>query len=337
MTIENLSPSQNAAFGAVIGALVGDAAGGVLEFLGRRPTRQEIDHAMTFPGGGVFDLASGQFTDDGEMTMTLINALVANDGLYDQDLVARFYSEWADSKPFDIGNAISSALKHVDRSVTKVSEVVLRNAAHSNSESKANGSLMRATPLAIASCGSDEASAIAIAMADARLTHPHIVCQQATAAYTLAVRHLILNPKDQKGALASVRCYLEATQSEVFEWFEDAMAGELPEGKPNMGFVKIGFTHAFFHLNEKSGFRSSITQTLALGGDTDTNACIVGGLIGAYYGVEKLMNNDANRFAIFKVLDCDVHTGQPRPSQYTSSNLVNQLNALMSKSPFIQF
>jgi hypothetical protein len=98
--------------------------------------------------------------------------------------------------------------------------------------------------LAIASCGSDEASAIAIAMADARLTHPHIVCQQATAAYTLAVRHLILNPKDQKGALASVRCYLEATQSEVFEWFEDAMAGELPEGKPNMGFVKIGFTNS---------------------------------------------------------------------------------------------
>jgi ADP-ribosylglycohydrolase len=290
---------------------------------------------MTFPGGGVFDLAPGQFTDDGEMTMALVNALAENNGVYDQDLVARSYSDWADSKPFDIGNATSSALKHVDRSSQKVSEVVLRNAAQSNSESKANGSLMRATPLAIASCGSNEATAIAIAMNDAKLTHPHIVCQQATAAYTLAIRHLILNPKDQQGALASVRSYLEPTQSEVFEWFEDAMSGELPDGKPNMGFVKIGFIHAFFHLNEKSGFRSSITQTLALGGDTDTNACIVGGLIGAYYGVEKLINNDSNRAAVFKVLDCDVKKGQPRPPQYTSSNLVKQLTALVSKAPFV--
>jgi ADP-ribosylglycohydrolase len=291
---------------------------------------------MTFPGGGVFDLAPGQFTDDGEMTMALVNALAENNGVYDQDVVARSYSDWADSKPFDMGNATSSALKHVDRSSQKVSEVVLRNAAHSNSESKANGSLMRATPLAIATCGCNEAGAIAIAMSDAKLTHPHIVCQQATAAYTLAIRHLILNPKDQKGSLESVKTYLENTQSEVFEWFEDAMLGDLPDGNPNMGFVKIGFIHAFFHLKEKSGFRSSITQTLALGGDTDTNACIVGGLIGAYYGVEKLISNDSNRMAIFKVLDCDVQRGQLRPSQYTSSNLVSQLNSLVSRVPFIQ-
>ena len=165
--------------------------------------------------------------------------------------------------------------------------------------------------------------------------HTERSCQQATAAYTLAIRHLILYPKDQSGALASVRYYLEKTQSEVFDWFEDAMSGELPDGKPNMGFVKIGSTHAFYHLKEKSGFRSSITQTLALGGDTDTNACIVGGLIGAYYGFDRLISNDANRTAIYKVLDCDVQLGQPRPSKYTSKNLVNQLSALISKTPFV--
>ena len=80
---------------------------------------------MTFPGGGVFDLAPGQFTDDGEMTMALVNALAENNGVYDQDAVARSYSDWADSKPFDMGNATSSALKHVDRSSQKVSEILL--------------------------------------------------------------------------------------------------------------------------------------------------------------------------------------------------------------------
>ena len=114
MTIENLSPSQSASFGAVIGALVGDAAGGVLELLGHRPTRHDVDHAMTFPGGGVFDLAPGQFTDDGEMTVTLVNALVENGGVYELEAVAKSYSDWAESKPFDIGIAPSAHWNKLD-------------------------------------------------------------------------------------------------------------------------------------------------------------------------------------------------------------------------------
>lgn len=35
----------------LIGALVGDAAGGTLEFIGRRPTHAEVTQAMTMCGG----------------------------------------------------------------------------------------------------------------------------------------------------------------------------------------------------------------------------------------------------------------------------------------------
>lgn len=327
MNFGNLQLSHSAAYGAVIGALVGDAAGAVLEFIGHTPSRQDIDYAMSFPGGGVFDVAPGQFTDDGEMTLTLLNALVSNNGVYDIEVVAQSYADWADSKPFDIGNATSSALRGTAKA-GKISETVLGNALTSNSGSKANGSLMRATSLGIATCHLTTVEAIEIAKDDARLTHPHIVCQIATAAYTLAIRHLILNPKDQAGALKTVRAYLEQTQSEVLDWFEEALVGDVPEGKPNIGFVKIAFTHAFFHLAQKSGFRSSITQTLALGGDTDTNACIVGGLMGAYYGLDKLLQNDSNRVAVFKVLDCNCEEGQPRPVAYTAKNLISQLSNL---------
>jgi len=60
----------SAAKGAVLGALIGDAAGGILEFMGRPPTPKEARNALKrMPGGGVFGLAPGQFTDDGEMTV----------------------------------------------------------------------------------------------------------------------------------------------------------------------------------------------------------------------------------------------------------------------------
>ena len=59
-------------------------------------------------------------------------------------------------------------------------------------------------------------------------------------------------------------------------------------GSPNIGYVKIAFDHAFRHLKVGSDFETAVAETLRLGGDTDTNACIVGGMIGALSGFEAL-------------------------------------------------
>lgn len=40
------NPQYSAAKGAVLGALIGDAAGGVLEFMGRPPTPKEARNAL---------------------------------------------------------------------------------------------------------------------------------------------------------------------------------------------------------------------------------------------------------------------------------------------------
>ena len=45
-----------------------------------------------------------------------------------------------------------------------------------------------------------------------------------------------------------------------------------------------GPPHAFRHLVAKTPYVEALRETLAGGGDTDTNACIVGGLIGALHG-----------------------------------------------------
>ena len=82
------------ATGAVLGALLGDAAGGVLEFLGRQPTELEVERALDMPGGGVLNLAPGQYTDDGELTVTLLHVLAQNQGIYEVEQVARAYAEW---------------------------------------------------------------------------------------------------------------------------------------------------------------------------------------------------------------------------------------------------
>ena len=48
------TPREDAARGAVLGALVGDAAGAVLEFFAAAITGADVDHALSMPGGGTW-------------------------------------------------------------------------------------------------------------------------------------------------------------------------------------------------------------------------------------------------------------------------------------------
>jgi len=63
-----------------------------------------------------------------------------------------------------------------------------------------------------------------------------------------------------------------------------------------IGFIKHAFILAFYYLLKldchkndaermKGMYKECIREVISLGGDTDTNACIVGGIIGAYIGV----------------------------------------------------
>lgn len=322
-----MSPYQSRSAATVFGALIGDAAGGVLEFMGRQPTPHEVENAMQMPGGGTFGLAPGQFTDDGEMTVTLLRSLALENGTYTHDRVAKAYAEWEQSSPFDIGTATRSALRVFRHDLANngigyarcISDQALRH----NAGSKANGSMMRATPLAIAGCRLTLEETIGITIRDVQLTHPNVACLDSTVAYVIAIRHLILNPGDSQGAISLAKNHAESKNEEVRSWIGDAMDGNLPDAVPQAGFVKYAFTYAFHSLHNRMDFSQAIKETLVKGGDTDTNACIVGGLMGAFHGMDGLPATALN-----KIMTCKTKHGQPRPENYTARHVTKYLETL---------
>ena len=102
---------KEVARGCILGAFIGDAAGAFLEFYNKRIKQEHVDHALTFPGGGVFSVESGQFTDDSEMAMCLMKGLIDGKGTLNQQLIAEWYLQWYKSPPFDIGNTTRCAMK----------------------------------------------------------------------------------------------------------------------------------------------------------------------------------------------------------------------------------
>ena len=286
--LNNLSPKADRALGSVVGALIGDAAGGIFEFMGRPPTLQEAQAALELPGGGVFDLAPGQFTDDGEMTMALLGAIAKGKGAYRQELAALAYCEWEQSNPFDIGLATRAALRVPKAALNNpksLAKLVCSQALEHNSASKANGCMMRATPLGIAATGCNIEETIAMVTSDVVLTHPNKDCVDSTVAYVLALRHLILHDGDSEGAIEVANTYLFDNNRLVLGWLNQAIEGNIDPVTKQIGFVKHGFTLAFHFLAFQFNFKEAVTQTLLMSGDTDTNACIVGGIQGAAVGL----------------------------------------------------
>ncbi len=317
--LNNLSPKVDRALGSVVGALIGDAAGGIFEFMGRPPTLQEAQAALDLPGGGVFDLAPGQFTDDGEMTMALIGAIAKGKGAYRQELAAQAYCEWEQSNPFDIGLATRAALrvpKAAMNNSKSLAKFVYSQALDHNSASKANGCMMRATPLGIAATGCNIEETIEMVTSDVVLTHPNKDCIDSTVAYVLALRHLILSNGDSEGAIEIANTYLLDKNRLVLGWLNQAFQANIDPVTKQIGFVKHGFTLAFHFLAYEFSFKEAITQTLLMSGDTDTNACIVGGMIGANCGLKKLPRNSRT-----KILELPVQELIDRPKKFTAANL----------------
>jgi ADP-ribosylglycohydrolase len=119
----------------------------------------------------------------------------------------------------------------------------------------------------------------------------------------------MLEPEDGEGAFATVRqCAERLGNAEVREWVDLAERNEDVGYQPADGFVKYGFVHALRHLKNKTSYIDALFETLSGGGDTDTNACIVGGLVGALHGEEGVP--EPMRKA---VLHCDTTKGRRRP------------------------
>lgn len=309
--------------GALYGALIGDAAGATLEFLGRKPTAAEIREALQMVGGGCWGTAPGQITDDGELTLALAYSLIGRSA-YSADHAAQEYLQWYASAPFDVGATTRTAFA-IEVPAGNSAAAAVWAAASVSVTSKANGALMRASPLGIWGVRLSASELQQAAFDDTGLSHPAASCRYATAAYVIAIRHLMLCPGDADGAMEAAAAVLTAeAAAEVAGWLAEAEAGVDPGATPLDGFVRYGFIHAFRHLKLRSTYEDALTATMSGGGDTDTNACIVGGLIGALHGEHGIPG--AMRRAL---LGCDTQQGRPRPARYHTTRLDELIRQLV--------
>jgi ADP-ribosylglycohydrolase len=304
----------NRAQGCLLGQLVGDSLGSLVEFMSSDQIQRRYPSGVRdMAAGGPFNLLAGQPTDDSEMALALARSIVAEGG-YNESAARTAYVRWKNSWPFDIG------------------ATVLRGLTGSpNSESQANGALMRAAPLGIWAAGKPR-DAFAAAATDAKITHPHPVCVAANYMYVKAIALAVKSGISPEALCDEITCY------EFDEEFPPLVTAALrkAETEPpadyctHMGWVLVAFQNAFYQLMNAGSLEQGIVDTVMRGGDTDTNAAICGALLGAVYGLEAIPQRWVNA-----VLSCRPEAGRhgvhnPRPSEYWPIDALELAEALLS-------
>jgi len=273
------------AFGCIIGAMCGDAIGVPLEFK-RDVNLEKAKECLRLPGGGPFKLGKGQVTDDSELALCLAAGLVEGNGVLDLNKIGGMYHQWFLSRPFDIGITTRTAFKNANNVVGNDHANVIRESSLKSINSQSNGGLMRITPLCVWTSKLTKEEIIKAVREDTRLTHPNKTAQNVSIAYVYTINHLLNHPGESKQAYQKCKSLVinDLKDKDIEGWLQELEGEILPPAHEKIGWVKIAFLYSLHFMRKSVSYEDAMVEMLRQGGDTDTNCCIVGGMLGALHG-----------------------------------------------------
>ncbi len=280
--------------GGIYGLLTGEALGVPYEFHLKEdiPPAEQIE--MTPPEGFIrahSGTAPGTWSDDGAQALCLLDSLLYKDNFDLNDFSDRllaWYENglWAvDNRVFDVGIQTSMAL-----SMYK-SGGMPEKCGNIRPDGKGNGALMRVLPLALWHNGTDD-DLVSDAHKQCLITHGNITNHICCALYCLIAREL-LNSMSFDTSLDIAIQKLHSIYTDKSK-FSDEFLFRLHPDEPDIwigkgsGYVVDSLRSAVMIMKKSNSYEEAVKQAIALGDDTDTTACITGGLAGIKFGYDNI-------------------------------------------------
>ena len=266
----------------MLGLAAGDALGTTLEF-SLRDTYAPLEDMK---GGGPFDLAPGEWTDDTSMALCLAESLIEQNEFDPVDQMER-YCRWmheghlsSTGSCFDIGNTIREALARFARQIGSAKSGFC---GRTDPRSAGNGSLMRLAPVPLFFAG-NRSDAIRMAGESSRTTHGAAEAVDACRLFAqLILKAMDGRSKDEVLAHEWMHDPLEPS----VDWIaRGSWRGKHRDAIESSGYVMHTLEAALWAFESTSDFREGALLAVNLGGDADTTGAVYGQLAGAFYGEE---------------------------------------------------
>jgi ADP-ribosylglycohydrolase len=225
----------------------------------------------------------GTWSDDGAQALCLLDSLLECGRFEPEDFgrrLVRWYEDGylaVDNRVFDVGITTSRAIQAIRAGTPALS------AGPTHESANGNGALMRVLPLALWYQG-DDAGLIADARAQSRVTHGHLRSELCCALYCLWARRILQeHPSPWEDALATLRAFYRGSADETQE-LEYHIRPEAPPFGPGSGYV-VDCLRSSRVAVAAGAYEQAVKAAILMGHDTDTTACVTGGIAGLRDGV----------------------------------------------------
>jgi ADP-ribosyl-[dinitrogen reductase] hydrolase len=277
------------AIGSIIGLATGDALGSTVEFMTKERIIREFGAAgqTEMRGGGAFNWQVGEYTDDGQMMLRLLQSLVEINQyktsdepkeLDITDLGIRFV-QWLESRPPDVGNTTRTSLNRLQDGVPA------DLSGDDNPQSQANGAVMRCSPVAVLwHQPARRAELIRDSVKSAMPTHRSEISMYSVVVANVMIAEFI-NGSNFNTALKAA---LEAADGTAWrhhlnEW----IMAKMPH-KGNSGWAVSTVLTALHCLHTTDSYEAAVVKAVNGGDDADTVGAVTGAIAGAFYGASAI-------------------------------------------------
>lgn len=266
--------------GCFLGLACGDATGTAVGLL----PRGSFPRLTDMVGGGRFELAPGQWTDDTSMALCLATSLVAENGFHPRDQMER-YTRWlqegafsSTGRCFGIGSTVALALERFRRTGDPFS-------GPTDPIPASNGCLSRLAPIPMF-FHRDRSEAVAMCGDSARTTHGARECVDACHLFG-AMLFKALEGRSKEEILLG-RHFLPDGEVQLCESISKVARGEYRDltevAVRGSSYVVMSLEAALWCFYRNGSYEDAVLAAANLGEDAEATAAVCGQLAGAHYG-----------------------------------------------------
>lgn len=274
---------QDRVFGMLWGLHAGDSLGAPWEFLPPQPTWNTKTEIV---GGGKFNWAPGEATDDTDLMLGVLRA-IKNPQEISFDILKSEMLAWFASNPPDIGTTTIKGLQNLKDGKA------LRDCGFVNNEFQGNGSIMRVAPLALLAenavgvYGAEKTHGLhEIMVTQTKMTHGHQHCVDTDLIFIPTVKAALAGKtKTEIFAVA-------LNEAEKFSPFIYQKLKNIPETSwenlSTSGFCVDTLCAGLWAFMRHDNFEDALVSVVNRGDDSDSCGAVAGVLCGAFYGSQAI-------------------------------------------------
>ena len=270
----------------IYGLTIGDALGVPVEF----KTRQELrkNPVTTMIGYGTWNQPKGTWSDDTSMTLATLSHITKENGKINYENLMKEFVKWAVNgeytqnigvEPFDYGGTTIQAI------INYLHDGNIKTCGLKHEHNNGNGSLMRILPLAFIDCDYKTIENVSA------LTHAHDRSKIACSLYVTIAKEIIKGGEEtfcDYVSNASDKIQKHYRNNQELHHFQRIFDSNYDNGISSGTYVVDSLETAIYSIKYGEDYQSSVLGAINLGGDTDTNGAICGGLAGLYYGFQDI-------------------------------------------------